>query len=265
MVRPASHSHSNGAAATTHCCRPSTKKITADAASGGSTFARRIVSPLTYESSAGDRIVSFGVVGAAGAASEGPPRACAYPAAKTFMANNTVTAQSAARLLRRIGHQWTVCRGRGYIIFDPLAGDSTGAANERQPIVGIGRADFIDEILDSGAEHVLGETGRKTQVREHACDVKVQVRHRGREQTDLPPPNEERQPSRWRHPRADASGRYQCRRTPRIQVEFPGGIAERQQFAERELRPDSARIVDDRPADRPPAPAVHVDLVGGPF
>src|SRR4051812_4103674 len=130
MVRPASHSHSNGAAATTHCCRPSTKKITADAASGGSTFARSVVSPLTYESSAGDRIVSFAVGSAAGAASDGPAGACAYPAAKTFTAISTDKAQSPARLLRRIGHQWTVCRGRGHIVFDPLSRDSTGAAHE---------------------------------------------------------------------------------------------------------------------------------------
>ena len=65
MVRPASHSHSNGAAGTTQIWRPSTKKITADAASGGSRSARSVVWPLMYESASGERMVSRAAGGGA--------------------------------------------------------------------------------------------------------------------------------------------------------------------------------------------------------
>src|SRR3954470_6078638 len=63
MARPASHSHSNGALGTTQICRPSTKKITADAASGGSRVALSVVGPLRYASSSGALIVNCAAAG----------------------------------------------------------------------------------------------------------------------------------------------------------------------------------------------------------
>src|SRR5437764_615419 len=105
MVRPASHSHSNGATGTTHSWRPSTKKITADATSDGFRLARSVVSPLTYDSSAGARIVSCGP--------------CPEPAEGTNSDNEPAAAM--ARILtplsRRVGYQWAICGCRSHVVF----------------------------------------------------------------------------------------------------------------------------------------------------
>src|SRR5712664_849107 len=143
MVRPASHPHSNGATATTQSWRPSTKKITAEAASGGSRRARSVVSPLTYDSSAGDRIVSCGP----GPESvEGPWPECA---GGTNSDNEPAAAR--ARILtplsRRVGYQRAICGCGSHVVFYPIPRHGASRADERKPIVGVGRPHFVDEIL----------------------------------------------------------------------------------------------------------------------
>src|SRR5712671_4924179 len=100
MARPAFQSHSKGATGTTHICRPSTKKITADAASGGSRLARSVVSPLTYESSAGETTVRRG--------------SCATRADAKIAGTDSDIDRPARRatiltpLSRRVGYQWAI-------------------------------------------------------------------------------------------------------------------------------------------------------------
>ena len=58
---PASQSHSYGGDVNTQICRPSTKKLTAEAAAAGSMRARNSVGPLRYASAVGDRILIWAV------------------------------------------------------------------------------------------------------------------------------------------------------------------------------------------------------------
>ena len=131
-----------------------------------------------------------------------------------------------------------------------------------QSLKSVGRTSSMKSCVAASRITLATAAGNRSSPQHHR-HMQVQIRHGRGHQAELRPTREQAPQPRRRQTRAQTARPGHRRCAPRTQ----GGdrpVAEIEQLRQRKHRPDPLRFVRDRPLQRPPPPAVHLDVGGDP-